>query len=216
MEAIMLNDIERHLGAVERRVVSLERDGAPARAVILSRIYETTVDDLWDAVTNKERLPRWFAPVEGDLQIGGRYQVENNAGGEIVQCEPPRMFSLTWEFGGDVSWVDVKLKAESLEAAHLILTHTAKMSPHWEQFGPGAVGVGWELGLLGLALYLADAEADKLDEGAFAASAGGKVFVRGSSEKWGGAAISAGEDPKKAVASASRTAAFYTGETEAS
>ena len=29
----MLNDIEHHLGAVERRVVSLERDGAPARAV---------------------------------------------------------------------------------------------------------------------------------------------------------------------------------------
>ncbi|NOX94608.1 MAG: polyketide cyclase [Alphaproteobacteria bacterium] len=216
MEAIMLSDIERHLGAVERRVVSLERDGAPARAVILSRIYETTVDDLWDAVTNKERLPRWFAPVAGDLQIGGRYQVENNADGEIVQCEPPRMFSLTWKIGGDVSWVDVELKADSLEVARLTLTHTAKVSPHWEQFGPGAGGVGWELGLLGLALYLADAEADKLDEEAFAVSAEGKAFVRGSSKKWGEAAISAGEDPKKALASASRTAAFYTGETEAS
>ena len=212
----MLNDIERHLGAVERRDFSLERDGAPARAVVLSRLYETTVDDLWDAVTNKERLPRWFAAVEGDLQIGGRYQVENNAGGEITQCEPPRMFSLTWEFGGDVSWVDVELKAEIPKMARLTLTHTAKMSPHWEQFGPGAVGVGWELGLLGLALYLADSEADKLDEEAFAASAEGKAFMRGSSEKWGEAAISAGEDPGKALASASRTAAFYNGETEAS
>ena len=126
----MLNDIERHLGAVERRDFSLERDGVPARAVVLSRLYETTVDDLWDAVTNKERLPRWFAAVEGDLQIGGRYQVENNAGGEIAQCEPPRMFSLTWEFGGDVSWVDVELKAEIPKMARLTLTHTAKMSPH--------------------------------------------------------------------------------------
>ncbi len=212
----MLNDIERHLGAVERRVVSLERDGAPARAVTLSRIYETTVDDLWDAVTNKERLPRWFAPVAGDLHIGGHYQVENNADGKIVQCEPPHMFSLTWKSGGDVSWVDVKLKAESQKVTRLTVTHTAKVSPHWERFGPGAVGIGWELGLLGLALYLVDAEADKLDEEAFLASAEGKSFVRGSSKKWGEAAISGGEDPKKSLASASRTAAFYTGETEAS
>lgn len=210
----MLNDIERHLGAVERRVVSLEKDGAQARAVILSRIYETTIDDLWNAVTNKECLPRWFARVEGDLQLGGRYQVENNAGGEIVQCEPPNTFSLTWEFGGDVSWVDVELKAESLETARLTLTHTAKMSPLWEQYGPGAVGVGWELGLLGLAFYLADSRADKLDEEVFAASAEGKAFGRGSSEKWGAAAISAGEDPEQALASASRVAAFYADETE--
>ena len=206
----MLNDIEGHLGAVERRVVSLERDGAQAPAVVLSRIYQTTINDMWNAVTNKERLPRWFARVEGDLKLGGRYQVEDNAGGEIVQCAPPNTYSLTWEFGGDVSWVDVELKAESLEATRLTLTHTAKMSPHWEQFGPGAVGVGWELGLLGLALYLADSKADKLDEEVFAASVEGKAFGLGSSEKWGAAAISAGEDPEKALASASRIAAFYT------
>lgn len=211
----MLDDIDRHLGAVERRVVSLEKHGAQARAVILSRAYETTIDDLWDAVTSTERLPRWFAPVEGDLQIGGRYQVENNAGGEIVQCEPPRMFSLTWEFGGDVSWVDVALSAESPKSARLTLTHTSKVTPHWEQYGPGAVGVGWELGLLGLALYVADPEADKIDEEAFAASAEGKAFGRGSSKQWSEAAIAAGEEPEKARGWAARIAAFYTGEFEA-
>ncbi|TNE58482.1 MAG: polyketide cyclase [Alphaproteobacteria bacterium] len=210
----MLNDIEHHLGAVERRVVSLERDGAPARAVILRRIYKTTIDDLWNAVTNKERLPRWFARVEGELKIGGHYQVENNAGGEIVQCDPPNMFSLSWVFGEDVSWVDVELKAESSDTACLTLMHTARLSPLWDQFGPGAVGVGWELGLLGLALHLADSKAEKLDEETFAASVEGKAFGRGSSAKWGAAAISAGEDPDKALASASRVAAFYTDETE--
>lgn len=209
----MLNDFERHLGVVDRCVVALERDGVPMRAVILSRIYGTTIDDLWDALTNRERLPRWFAPVEGDLEIGGRFQVENNAGGEIVDCEPPQMFSLTWKSGDDVSWVKVDLKAECRETARLTLTHTAKLSPHWAQFGPGAVGVGWELGLLGLTLYLADVAADKLDEEVFAASVEGQAFMRGSSERWGEAAVSAGEDPEKARACASRTAAFYTGET---
>ena len=61
-------DAEGHLGAVERSVSSQERDGQPARSVTLSRSYATTVDDLWDAVTNGERIPRWFVPISGELQ----------------------------------------------------------------------------------------------------------------------------------------------------
>jgi len=56
-------DVDRLLGAVERTVLSLERDGQDARSVILARNYATTVEDLWDAVTNAERIPRWFLPV---------------------------------------------------------------------------------------------------------------------------------------------------------
>ncbi|MEO0983004.1 MAG: SRPBCC family protein [Pseudomonadota bacterium] len=208
----MLNDIEHHLGAVARSVVSLEKDGAPARAVILSRTYDTAIEDLWDAATNPERLPRWFAPVEGDLRLGGRYQVEGNAGGEILQCDPPRLVSLTWEINGDVSWVDVVLEAQSPDAARLTLTHTSKVSPFWTEYGPGATGVGWELGLSGLALHLVDPAAARFDEQAFADSEEGKSFARGSSAEWGEAAIRGGEAPAQARASAARTAAFYTGE----
>ena len=85
----MTYDFEKHLGQVERSVSSLERGGKPARAVTLTRTYDTTVDDLWDAVTSPERLPRWFAPVGGDLKLGGRYKVHGNAGGEVTACEPP-------------------------------------------------------------------------------------------------------------------------------
>ena len=63
-------DVEGHLRAAERSVSSLEREGQPARAVTLSRSFATTVDDLWGAVTNGERIPRWFSPVSGDLQLG--------------------------------------------------------------------------------------------------------------------------------------------------
>ena len=210
----MLNDFEQHLGAVERKVISLEKNGVQARGIILSRAYGTSIEDLWDAVTNKERLRRWFAPVAGSLQLGGRYQVEGNAGGKIVECEPPHKFSLTWEVFGDVSWVDVVINSESSNSARLTLTHMAKFSPHWEQYGPGATGVGWELGLLGLALYIVNSKVDKIDEGAFAMSSEGKAFARGSSEQWGDAAVSAGEEPEKARVSAARTSAFYTGESE--
>ena len=67
-----------------------------------------TPEDLWDALTSKERLPRWFAQVDGDLQLGGRFQVKGNAGGTITACAPPKSFSATWEFGGGVSWIKAK------------------------------------------------------------------------------------------------------------
>ena len=88
-------DAESHLGAVERSVSPLEREGQPAGAVTLSRSFTTTLADVWDAVTNGERLPRWFAPVSGPLKSGGRYQVEGNAGGTITACEQLAHFSLT-------------------------------------------------------------------------------------------------------------------------
>ena len=205
-------DVETNLAAVERTVSSLERDGQPARAVTLSRPYAATVEDLWDAVTSAERIPRWFAPVSGELALGGRYQIEGNASGTVTECEPPSRYALTWEFAGDVSWVEVRVSDEGANQARLSLTHTAHLSEHWDTFGPGAVGVGWELGFLGLALHLAHPDEPKPDEEAFAASPDGRAFTVGSSEGWGRAAAEAGEDPEVAAASARRTAAFYTGE----
>lgn len=205
-------DVERHLGAVERTVSSPERDGQSARAVTLSRSYATTAGDLWDAVTNGERIPRWFMPVSGDLEPGGRYQLEGNAGGVIEECEAPSRVAVTWEFGGDVSWVEAWVAEEGAGRARLTVTHTALPSEHWEQYGPGAVGVGWEMGLLGLALHISRPDEPKPDAVEFATSRDGKALLVGSSERWGEAAVGGGEDPAAARAAAGRTAAFYTGE----
>ena len=205
-------DVEDHLGALERSVASLERDGRPARAVTLARGYATTVAELWDAVTNGERIARWFLPVSGDLEPGGRYQLEGNAGGVISACEPRSRLALTWEYGGDLSWVEVRFSAAGAGRARLALTHTAHLSGHWDQYGPGAVGVGWEMGLLGLAFHLAQPAAPKIDEAAFAASRDGKAFITGSSDRWGQASVASGTDPAAARAAARRTTAFYTGE----
>ena len=204
--------VERELGAVERSVSSLERDGQPARAVALARGYATTVENVWDAVTNGERIPRWFLPVSGKLEPGGRYQLEGNAGGVITACERQSHFALTWEFGEDVSWVEVRVSADGAERVRLTLTHTAHLSEHWNEYGPGATGVGWELGLLGLAIHLEHPTEPMPDDAAFAASADGKAFIAGSSEGWGHAAIAAGTAPDAAQAAARRTTAFYTGE----
>ena len=205
-------NIESHLSAVERTVSSLERDGRPARTVTLARSHATTVEDLWDAVTSAERIARWFLPVSGNLELGGRYQLEGNAGGTITQCERPSSLALTWEFGGDVSWVEARLADDGAGSARLTLTHTALLSDHWTEFGPGAVGVGWEMGLLGMELHLTRPHEPKIDAETFHTTPEGKALLTGSSEAWGKAAIAAGTDPEAARAAARRTTAFYTGD----
>ena len=40
-------------------------------AVRVEDIYDTDIDDLWEACTTPERLARWIAEVSGDLRVGG-------------------------------------------------------------------------------------------------------------------------------------------------
>lgn len=205
-------DVDNHLDAVKRTVSFLKYDGRPAAAVAIARRYPTTAADLWLAVTDSERIPRWFMPISGDLKLGGRYQLQGNASGLITACEQASHFALTWEFGGDVSWVEVRCAADKAEGAWLTLTHTSHLSEHWDKYGPGAVGVGWELAFMGLALYLATPTKPKLDEATFVASTEGRTLIAGSSAGWERAAIAAGADPDAARTAAIRTTAFYTGE----
>ncbi len=204
-------DFNAHIQATTRSVAVLERDGKPVRGVTLERTYATTDADLWDAVTNPERLPRWFAPVRGELARGGRFEIEGNASGTVTECDPPRAFSLTWEFGGGLSWVEVRIAPSGADRARLTLCHICPVDDHWRKFGPGAAGVGWDLGLLGLARHIDDLKAERPDVAAFFESSDGKAFIVGASESWGRAALASGEDPATATASAERTTAFYTG-----
>jgi len=204
-------NVGENLGAVDRSISSLQRDGQPAHAVILARTYATTHEDLWDAVSSAERIPRWFLPITGNLELGGSYQLEGNAGGRITACQPPSSYAITWEFGGIVTWVDVRVSAVSPNHARFTVTHTAHHSEHWDTFGPGATGVGFEMGLLGLHMHLTDPDQPRPDPMEFAMSANGKALLTGSGHAWGEAAIAAGADPELARAAAASTIAFYSG-----
>ena len=206
-------DIASVLGLVTRSVRQFEKDGKPASTVMLTRLYDTDVDDLWEAVTSAERIPRWFLPVDGELKLGGRYQLKGNAGGTITACTPPTYFASTWEFGGAVSWIDVTLAAERGKA-RLTLEHTAILEDHWKQFGPGAVGIGWDLALtVGLARHLASGTpVDRATAMAWMGSPNGKEFMSQSGERWRAAHVESGEDPASAKERSDRTIAFFRGE----
>jgi uncharacterized protein YndB with AHSA1/START domain len=209
-------DIPREVGAIHREVGEGRVPAGEARTVLIRRTYPAPVEDVWDAITDPERISRWFLPVTGDLRLGGKYQLEGNAGGEILQCEPPRLLKVTWIFGPaepGSSEVEVRLAAAGEDATVFELEHSAIVPPEmWGQFGPGAVGVGWDLGLLGLALHLAGAEASIEDKATWHTTPEGRQFITLSSQAWGAADVAAGAPQAGAAAAVVNTTAFYTGE----
>ena len=90
------------------------------------------------------------------------------------------------------------------------LEHTATVPPGmWEQFGPGAVGVGWDGALLGLAMHLAGGEMSAEEKQAWAYSEEARVFNTAASVAWGEASRAAGADAETVAATVAATTAFY-------
>ncbi len=207
----MIN-VEEQINAVHRQVGTRQVEAGEARTVVISQTYRASIDDVWDACTNADRIPRWFLPITGDLRLGGKFQLEGNAGGTIESCDPPNSFAATWEFGGEVSWIEVRLAAVGDDRTRLELEHIAIEDAHWLEYGPGAAGVGWDGALIGLALHLSGKPAvDPQEAMAWMGSAEGKKFLTASSERRGAAHIAAGADEQAARAATARTIAFYTG-----
>ena len=82
-------DITNQIDQVDRAVSTRNLDSGEANVATISQSYGTTVEDVWDACTNIERMPRWLMPVTGELRPGGRYQIEGNASGVVERCDPP-------------------------------------------------------------------------------------------------------------------------------
>jgi uncharacterized protein YndB with AHSA1/START domain len=214
-------DVQAHIDAVDRAVSVDEIDGVASRVQTLHRVFRAGLADVWDAVTSAERIPRWFMPVTGELRVGGRYQLVGNAGGVVEACSPPAgdtaEFRVTWEYGGGApSWLTIRLTEEAPDATRLELVFTGRVddlpAEMWQQFGPSATGIGWEQGLLGLALYLSSDHEVKPEDGPeWSMSDEGMRFMRLAADGWAAADVAAGADPQDAAAAADRTYATYTG-----
>src|SRR5699024_7302402 len=100
-------DPSTYIGGARREVRASSREGQPTTIGIAGRDCSASASDVWDAISDPERIPRWFLPVSGDLREGGRYQLQGNAGGTIERCEAPQLLAVTWEIFGATSWVEV-------------------------------------------------------------------------------------------------------------
>lgn len=213
-------NIDVQLDAVDRAVLTRDVDGVPSRVQTLVQTYPSPIEDVWDAMTTADRIGRWFLPVSGELRLGGRYQLEGNAGGTVQSCEPPQGgtagFGITWEFGGGETWVAVRLESVGSDRTRLELEHVAPVSAVpdelWQQFGPAGTGIGWDSGLLGLSLHLTDPAARPDDPEAWTQSPEGREFMRRSADAWAVAHAGDGIDEGAARAAADATYAMYIGE----
>jgi len=147
-------DIASQLDAIHRQVEQqLPADGSGERvSVLLRRGYDAPIDDVWDAVTQPDRIKRWLMPISGELRVGGSFQLEGNAGGEILTCEPPRLLKVT--FGAPTSIVEVRLTPDGDGDTVLELEHTVPIEIARSGAGALYVGPGWDGALLGLGLFL--------------------------------------------------------------
>ncbi|GIF37008.1 SRPBCC family protein [Actinoplanes xinjiangensis] len=208
-------EVKEQISNVRRSIGTRVLEAGEARVMTISQAYDTDQDDLWDVVTNPERIPRWFLPVSGELREGGKYQFEGNAGGTITTCERPHRVAATWEMNGGMSWVEVRLTPEGDGRTRFELEHVAHVDDeHWEQYGPGAVGLGWEGAFWGLANHLATPEATITPEAAmeWSMSPDGITFLRLSADAWTEADIAFGTDPEQARRQAANTLKAYTGQ----
>lgn len=206
------------LGLVTRTVSTVDLDGVPARRTVMTRTFPTDRDDLWDAVTNPARIPRWLMPISGDLKVGGSYQLEGNAGGTVEECEAPERFRVTWQMGPATTWLTVTLTSDGDAGTQLRLEHVGVVPEElWAQFGPSATGIGWDMMLLALGLHTSSGEAvDPAEAAAWTASPEGVAMTEQSALLWQDADAAAGTDPDAAAQRAAFTVAVYTGRAEPS
>ena len=147
-----------------RRVVGTLRSANGAGTVRIEDRYDTDVEDLWSALTDPERLARWYGEVEGDLHEGGQFRVylegpDINAAGRIEACDPPRRLLVkTRETDESASRGNSPSFEQTVEAT--LIPSDSQTILVLEVSGLpldkiASFGVGWQLHAESLANYLA-------------------------------------------------------------
>jgi len=191
-------DITTQIGAIHREVATKPAEGGEVVSALLRRHYDAPIEDVWDAVTDPARVKRWFLPVSGDLREGGDFQLEGNAGGRILRCDPPRLLRAT--FGGETSRVEVRLTTDGDAATTLELEHTVPLAFAGSGAGALYVGPGWDGTLMALGRFLAGDHAH--DPGAAEGSPEGLEFSRQSVQAWTAAIEASGTAAPDDIAAA--------------
>jgi uncharacterized protein YndB with AHSA1/START domain len=183
-------DVIAELAALHRDVVRRPGTSGEEVCVEVRRTYPTTADDLWDAITDPKRLARWFLPVTGELGLGGTFQLEGNAGGEILGCEPPELLRVSW--GSDVSIVEIRLGAGAdRDTTELVLRHSVPIELAGSGAGALWVGPGWDAALLALGGHVRDDGAAETPE-----------FSRGAVQAWADVVDASGTATTEEIAGA--------------
>ncbi|WP_375489801.1 SRPBCC family protein [uncultured Jatrophihabitans sp.] len=123
-------------------------------AVRVEDVYDTDIDDLWSAITEPQRLARWIATVEGELQVGGtvyaRFTSTWEGPGRVDVCDKPHRLLLTMQVGTDEEAViEAVLSAEGPRTRLVVEERGLPLEPLYKH------GAGWQAHIEDLGRYLA-------------------------------------------------------------
>jgi uncharacterized protein YndB with AHSA1/START domain len=127
-------------------------------AIRVEALYDTDIDDLWQACTKPERLARWIADVKGDLRLGGEFQARFTSGwqgtGRVQVCEPPqRLVVLTRQAGeSEECLIEATLSSDGNRTTLVIEERGVPVEDL------PAYGAGWQVHLEDLCAHLVGGE----------------------------------------------------------
>jgi uncharacterized protein YndB with AHSA1/START domain len=150
------------------RILGSLRSADGTGVVRIEDRYDTDIDDLWSALTDPDRLARWYGRVEGDLHPGGQFRLHvDDAGmdvaGRVEACEPPRRLRVTtretdesYRAGNGVPPFDEIAEATlTADGDQTILVIEVRGIPLDKI---AFYGAGWQIHAENLAVYLAGRE----------------------------------------------------------
>ena len=123
-------------------------------AVRVDDLYDTDIEDLWEACTTPERLARWIAEVSGDLRVGGTvdtvFTCTWSGPARIEACDAPHHLLLTAGAGADdETQIEAWLTAEGTRTRLVVEERGIPLK------GLHFYGAGWQAHLEDLAQSLA-------------------------------------------------------------
>jgi uncharacterized protein YndB with AHSA1/START domain len=154
-----MTDVASTLAGTDREIGRRRIAAGEARTALIRRRYGAPLADVWGVCTEPDRIGRWFLRPTGDLRPGGTFALEGNASGEILRCEPPHRLALSWVYG-DRPADEVELRlctaedgGTALQLEHATVTGLVEWDGRLLDVLPD-VGVGWEMALFALGVYL--------------------------------------------------------------
>jgi uncharacterized protein YndB with AHSA1/START domain len=130
--------------------------------VVVERTYVASIERVWDALTNKNQMRKWYFNVS-DFKpepgfkfefTGGDENVQYRHLCEVIEADKPNKLSYTWQYENieGVSLVSIELFAERENSTRIKLTHSGlDFKTDDKNFQPSSFNAGWNH-ILGISL----------------------------------------------------------------
>lgn len=139
-----------------REILGSMREVDGTGVVRMQTRCSTSLEDLWEALTNPARLARWLGDVSGDLELDGAFRATFSSSwsgtGRVEVCDPPRRRRVRMNDEDAETLVEATLTPAG-DGVVLVVEESGLPVPELP-----AYGAGWQVHVEDLAHHLAGTE----------------------------------------------------------